>query len=92
MAKNKGQVATEQSEKAPKKRCPLTKEEFVKSAKPLAVTVNGVPMAAAVKEFSTGSFGWYLNGKTAVEINGTTVDVSLGFNLTCVGSKPDNGD
>ena len=28
--------------------------------------INGVPLIAEVKEFSTGSLGWYLNGKTAL--------------------------
>lgn len=69
--------------------CPVTKEEFLASAKPLMVSVNGVPMVASVKEFSSGSFGWYLNGKTAVDVNGTPVSVQLGFNLTAIGSKPE---
>ena len=44
-------------------------------------------MTAEVKEFSTGSFGWYLNGKTTIEINGKQVSVQIGMNLTVVGSK-----
>ncbi|HKB39774.1 MAG TPA: hypothetical protein VKD72_25280, partial [Gemmataceae bacterium] len=40
-----------------------------------------------VKEFSTGSLGWYLNGKTVVEINGVRVPVQIGLNLTIIGSK-----
>jgi hypothetical protein len=40
-----------------------------------------------VKEFSTGSLGWYLNGKVSVEIDGRPVAVQIGMNLTIVGSK-----
>ena len=44
-------------------------------------------MLAEVKEFSTGSFGWYLNGKTVIEIDGKAVSVQIGMNMTVVGSK-----
>lgn len=70
-----------------KRTCPITKEKFLAGAKPLALVVNGVPMSAMVKDFSTGSFGWYMNGKTTVTVDGVPVDVQLGFNLTVVGSK-----
>ena len=42
---------------------------------------------AEVKEFSTGSLGWYLNGKATLEIDGKPVQVQIGLNLTLVGSK-----
>ena len=44
-------------------------------------------MLAEVKAFSTGSFGWYLNGKTAIEVDGKVVSVQIGMNMTVVGSK-----
>ena len=44
-------------------------------------------MIAEVKEFSTGSLGWYLNAKTSVRIGDTPVSVQVGLNLTIVGSK-----
>ena len=53
----------------------------------MTVTIAGVPLVAEVKEFSTGSLGWYLNGKTTIEIDGTPVPVQIGLNLTIVGSK-----
>jgi len=40
-----------------------------------------------VKEFSTGSFGWYLNGKIVVTVDGKPCSVQVGMNLTVVGSK-----
>jgi hypothetical protein len=72
---------------AKKTRCPITRDQFRAGAKPLTVTIAGVPLAAEVKEFSTGSMGWYLNGKTLVEVDGTPVAVQIGLNLTIVGSK-----
>ena len=56
-------------------------------AEPLKVSINGQEMLAEVKAFSTGSFGWYLNGKTTVQIDGKNVSVQIGMNLTIVGSK-----
>ena len=72
---------------AKKTLCPVTRAEFRASAKPVTVTVAGVPLMAEVKEFSTGSLGWYLNGKTTGEIDGKPVSVQIGLNLTIVGSK-----
>jgi hypothetical protein len=72
---------------AKKTLCPITREEFRTLAKPVTITISGVPLVAEVKEFSTGSLGWYLNGKTTVEIDGRPVSVQMGVNLTIVGSK-----
>jgi hypothetical protein len=72
---------------AKKTHCPINRDQFRTGAKPLTVTIAGVPLAAEVKEFSTGSLGWYLNGKTTVDVNGTPVSVQIGLNLTIVGSK-----
>jgi hypothetical protein len=70
-----------------KTSCPVSRADFRAKAKPVTVTVNGIPLSAAVKEFSTGSFGWYLNGKTTIDVGGTPVSVQIGMNLTIVGSK-----
>jgi hypothetical protein len=73
---------------AKKTNCPITRAEFREKAKPLPVSINGQPpILAEVKEFSTGSLGWYLNGKTTIEVGGTMVSVQIGMNLTVVGSK-----
>lgn len=72
---------------AKKTSCPISRSEFRTSAKPVNVTIAGAPLLAEVKEFSTGSLGWYLNGKTSIEVNGTPVSVQIGLNLTIVGSK-----
>lgn len=70
------------------KKCPIDRDTFVKTAVPLSVTINGQQMAASVKEFSTGSYGWYLSGKVVVEVDGKPLNVQAGCNLTVVGSKP----
>lgn len=86
MSKKSAAAVAEAPDKA-KSKCPISRAQFAKGAKPLTITVNGAPMAAGVKEFSTGSIGWYLNGKTVVEIDGVPVNVQVGLNLTVVGSK-----
>ena len=72
---------------AKKTTCPISRSEFRTAAKPIAVSIAGAPLSAGVKEFSTGSLGWYLNGKTTIEIDGKPVAVQIGLNLTIVGSK-----
>ena len=72
---------------AKKTFCPITRAEFRSNAQPVDVKIQGVDLTAPVKEFSTGSLGWYLNGKTTIDINGKKVAVQIGLNLTIVGSK-----
>ncbi|HEV3257363.1 MAG TPA: hypothetical protein VG013_10820 [Gemmataceae bacterium] len=72
---------------AKKTICPISRSDFRAKAQAVAVTVAGVPLQAVVKEFSTGSLGWYLNGKTTIDVGGTPVPVQIGMNLTIVGSK-----
>ena len=52
---------------AKKTTCPVSRKDFLAHAKPLAVKINELPLSAAVREFSTGSLGWYLNGKTSID-------------------------
>jgi hypothetical protein len=72
---------------AKKTTCPISRTDFRAKAKPLTIAINGQNMEAEVKEFSTGSLGWYLNTKISVEIDGIRVPVQIGLNLTIVGSK-----
>lgn len=71
----------------PKTTCPVSREKFRQEAKPLEVKIGDQLFLADVKEFSTGSLGWYVNGKTIVNVGGTPVSVQIGLNLTIVGSK-----
>ena len=70
-----------------KTNCPITRKDFSAGAKPVPINIAGSSLLAGHKEFSTGSLGWYLNGKTVIEINGVPVTVQIGMNLTIVGSK-----
>ena len=70
-----------------KTNCPVTRAEFLEQAKAVEIIIGGVPLMAEVKEFSTGSLGWYLNGKTTIRIGEKPVSVQIGMNLTVVGSK-----
>lgn len=72
---------------AKKTSCPITRAEFRSKAKAVNVVIADQRLMAEVKEFSTGSLGWYLNGKTSIEVDGKPVSVQIGLNLTIVGSK-----
>ena len=71
----------------PKTTCPVSLTQFLEKAEPLKISINGQEMLAEVKAFSTGSFGWYLNGKTVVTVDGKAISVQIGMNMTVVGSK-----
>lgn len=68
-------------------KCPITREQFSKNAQAVKVEINGTPFSADVKEFSTGSFGWNLNTKVTITVDGVPLNVQVGLNLTVVGSK-----
>jgi hypothetical protein len=72
---------------AKKTSCPISRADFRAKAKAVTVLIGDQRLVAEVKEFSTGSLGWYLNGKTSIDIDGTPVSVQIGLNLTVVGSK-----
>jgi hypothetical protein len=71
----------------PKTSCPVSLSHFLEKAEPVKISINGQEMLAEVKQFSTGSFGWYMNGKTMVTVDGKPISVQIGMNLTVVGSK-----
>jgi hypothetical protein len=73
---------------AKKTTCPVSRGEFLTKARAVPISIGDMPpLLAEVKEFSTGSLGWYLNGKTTIDVGGTRVSVQIGLNLTVVGSK-----
>ncbi len=75
-------------EAKPKKTpCPISRQQFRQHAQAVKLTLLDWPFWAGVKEFSTGSLGWYANEKGKVEINGTPVKVQIGLSITVVGSK-----
>ncbi|MEZ0228278.1 MAG: hypothetical protein ACAI25_06610 [Planctomycetota bacterium] len=71
----------------PKTVCPISREAFLEKAQPLKIDLNGFPMQADPREFSTGSFGWYVNGKASIMVDGKSIQCQVGMNITVVGSK-----
>ena len=70
------------------KQCPVTKEQFENSAKDLVIQLEGNVLVAKPGEFQSGSYGWKMNGKATITIDGVKVPVQVGLNITCIGSKP----
>ncbi len=70
-----------------KTNCPISRQEFKDHAKAIKVMIGDSSILADAREFSTGSLGWYANGKITIDINGKTVSVQVGLNMTIVGSK-----
>ena len=70
-----------------KSPCPLSKTQFLDKAEPAKIMIGASELIADKREFSTGSFGWYYNGKTTIMVDGKPLSVQVGLNLTVVGSK-----
>lgn len=68
--------------------CPVSRDEFDRNAKPIALDTPFGPVMLEPKEFSTKSLGWYSNGPVFVKLdNGQVVKAQLGFQLTLINSK-----
>ena len=70
-----------------KSPCPLSRTQFLEKAEAVKLVINGQEITADKREFSTGSFGWYYNGKVNITVDGKALSVQCGINLTVVGSK-----
>ena len=70
-----------------KSPCPISRTQFIEKAEPVKLSINGQELVADKREFSTGSFGWYYNGKVNIIVDGKPLSVQVGLNLTVVGSK-----
>jgi hypothetical protein len=70
-----------------KSASPLSRTQFIDKAEPVKVVINGQELVADKREFSTGSFGWYYNGKITIPVDGKPLSIQIGLNLTVVGSK-----
>jgi hypothetical protein len=70
-----------------KSPCPISRAQFIEKAEPVKLSINGQELVADKREFSTGSFGWYYNGKINITVDGKLLSVQVGLNLTVVGSK-----
>ena len=70
-----------------KSPCPLSKTQFLEKAEAVKITIGTTEIIADKREFSTGSFGWYHNGKITITVDGKPISVQIGCYLTVVGSK-----
>jgi hypothetical protein len=66
---------------------PISRTQFIEKAEPVKIVIAGQEVIADKKEFSTGSFGWYYNGKINITVDGKLLPIQVGLNLTVVGSK-----
>jgi hypothetical protein len=65
----------------------VSRTQFLEKAEPVKLVINGQELIADKREFSTGSFGWYYNGKVTISVDGKPLSIQVGLNLTVVGSK-----
>jgi hypothetical protein len=70
-----------------KSPCPVSKTQFLEQAEAVKIVIGNSELVADKREFSTGSFGWYHNGKVTITVDGKPLSVQCGINLTVVGSK-----
>src|SRR5262249_1201526 len=67
--------------------CTLARAQFAGTAKPVTVAINTHQLSASPKEFSTGSCGWYANGKVQMVVDGMPVQCQVSLSVTVIGSK-----
>lgn len=70
-----------------KTECPISRNEFQVEAKPVVAEVNGVGRVVNPKMFSTGSFGWYENGKVTMKVGDKLVPCTLAIQITAINSR-----
>ena len=71
----------------PRTTCPVSRQQFTATAKPVTVNIGEQALSASVKQFSTGSMGWFANGKVTVLVDGVPVQCQVSMNITAIGSK-----
>lgn len=69
------------------KKCAISREDFKKNAKPMALSFDGAQQVAIADDFSTGSFGWKFNEKITIMVNGVALRCQVSCNITVIGSK-----
>lgn len=69
--RNKGQEKKEVGDK----ECPITRKQFTDNAEGIPIKIAGQDYMLQTKEFSSGTFGWFINGSFKVIIDGEEVRV-----------------
>lgn len=70
-----------------KRECPVSRKEFNDAAQQVTAEVSGQCLGADPREFSTGSIGWFHNGKINVKVGDKVVTCVAQLTLTVVNSK-----
>lgn len=70
-----------------KTKCPISREDFLDKSRPVTLSIDGHNVTLDPKDFSTGSFGYFANGKVEIDVGGTPVKCQLNCVLTVIGSK-----
>lgn len=68
-------------------KCPISRKDFISKAKPLSIRIGDQLVSGDIKEFATGSFGFFHNGKLTIEIDGVPVKLQMNLLFTVIGSK-----
>ncbi len=68
---------------------PVPKEFFLSRAKAVPATLGSDRTFVQPREFASGSYGWYYQGKHFVEVGGEVLAVQVGITVTVIGSKPE---
>lgn len=67
--------------------CTVSRDEFTRQATALEVLIGDSGYQAEPKQFSTGSFGWFANGKATIAVGGKPVKCQVNLTITAIGSK-----
>jgi hypothetical protein len=64
-----------------------TKNEFMAGAQSFEIQIGDQKLSVDPKKFSTGSVGFFANGKVTLQVGGQPVKMQANITLTAVGSK-----
>jgi hypothetical protein len=64
-----------------------SKNEFMAGAQAFEIQVGDQKLLVEPKKFSTGSVGYFANGKLTMNIGGQLVKMQANVTLTAIGSK-----
>jgi hypothetical protein len=64
-----------------------TKTEFMSQAQAFEIQVGDQKLLMEPKKFSTGSVGFFSNGKVTMNVGGKLVKMQANVMLTAIGSK-----
>lgn len=86
------EVHTASGEAAPKKLKEMQskimrKSKFLSSAPEMEFEIWGNQLIGRPREFTSGNLGWYTGGKIETKVAGKKLWVSIGVNVTVMGSK-----